>query len=569
MSTSASIDEPVVGDASHGDEGPSTPPQRAKVRHWLRHIPFAGALLAGVALRWIDWRAYRPALLYPDSVSYLGDALTGKLDVHRPSGYSFVIAPFAGPGDTSMISLSQHLLGLAVAVGLYALLLRRGVPAWGAALANVPLLFDPLQLVLEQYVLSDVLFEALLAFACGLLLWRRRPGLIEVIAAGALLGYAAIVRGAGMGLVVPAAVAVASLRLGWRRVGALVVAFALPVVGYMAAFNSQHGVWATNTYSSRYLYGRITSFVHCHAGLQLPAYERPLCPKQSVARRHNSDWYMWRPDSPQKSLKTPPGVSVTQALHDFDKRVVRAQPVAFARIVVRDFLFGFHPSRTHSVPGFPPSRWLFHGRYWSLDGTKAARHFRQLGYGPLVAERKYSSFLTKFQKVFHVPGPLLLLAAIIGLMASAGFGRARESGNRVACGLLLAVCMVPLLTAAALSGFSWRYQLPQLALLGPAGALGLTALLRRPQCALPQPTALRRLTTALLLNRGSAATVRSAEPWVGIATAAVCGAVIGALAFALHWAAPVTAAMLAVAAAAVIAVLLLASRWRGHPVASA
>jgi hypothetical protein len=33
--------------------------------------------------------------------------------------------------------------------------------------------------------------------------------------------------------------------------------------------------------------------------------------------------------------------------------------------------------------------------------------------------------------------------------------------------------------AALGSAFSWRYQLPQLVLLPPAGALGLTALLRR------------------------------------------------------------------------------------------
>jgi hypothetical protein len=36
-----------------------------------------------------------------------------------------------------------------------------------------------------------------------------------------------------------------------------------------------------------------------------------------------------------------------------------------------------------------------------------------------------------------------------------------------------------LVTAAMSSTFSWRYQLVQLVLLPPAGALGLTALVRR------------------------------------------------------------------------------------------
>jgi Dolichyl-phosphate-mannose-protein mannosyltransferase len=520
----------------------------------------------GVALRWIDWRAYRPALLYPDSVHYLSDAVTGELNDRRPSGYSFLLGPLVSHGNIAGIALAQHLLVLGIAILLYALMLRRGVPAWGAALALVPLLLDPLQLVLEQYVLSDVLFEALLVVACALLLWRRRPSLLEFVAAGAVLGYAAIVRGAGIGLIVPAALAAASLRLGWRRVAAIVVAFAVPLVIYMAAFQSQHGVFATNTFSSRYLYGRVTTFVHCHSGLRLPSYERPLCPKQSVSKRHSSDWYMWRKGSPQKHLKTPRGVTVIQALRDFDKRAIRAQPLAFARIAARDFLYGFHPSRTHSVPGFPPSRWLFHHYYWSLhDAPQTTSHFRQLGYGPFVAHRKYTRFLTDFQSVFHTPGPLLLAAALIAAVATAGVGRARQSGNRVASGLFLGLCLIPLMMTAALSGFSWRYQLPQLALLAPAGALGLAALLRRPRCPLPEPTTLHRLTTSVLRRSSSDTTARSAEYAVGLVAAAMAGLLFGTAAYVTHWARPATALVLALCAFLAVAVLLFSSRWRGTP----
>jgi hypothetical protein len=479
-----------------------------------------------------------------------------------------LLGPFVSHDGISMIALGQHLLILGAAVVLYLFLLRRHVPAWGAALATVPLLLDPLQLVLEQYVLSDVLFEALLVFAGVLLLWRRRPLLVDVVAAGAVLGYAALVRGAGIGLVVPAAFAGAALRLGWRRVVALVVAFGLPIVAYMAVFDAQHGAFATNTFSERFLYGRVTTFVDCHQHLHLPRYERPLCPKLSVDRRPSSDWFMWRDESPQYSLKPPRGVTAPHAIHDFDKRVIRAQPVAFARIVVRDFLFGFDPSRTHSVPGFPASRWLFHPDYWSLDGTlNAAVYFNRSGYGPLVAERPYSRFLTSFQNVFHTPGPLLLLAALIGGLASAGVGRARWSGGRVACGLLVALCLVPMLTTAALSGFSWRYQLPQLALLGPAAALAITALAGRSQGKVvgAEQTALRRLTRSVAPRRSSASGLHEAESWVGVATATLVGVFFGAAALASGWAAIRTAGVLGLAVAAVTAVLLFASRWRGMP----
>lgn len=518
--------------------------------------------MVGLALRWVTWRAYRPALLFFDSLYYLTGALTGALDVRRPSGYSFALIPFARSGDLAIVSFGQHVLGMAVAVVMYVFLLRRRVPAWGAALATLPLLCDPLQLILEQYVLADVLFEALLILACVLLLWRRRPLLIDVVAAGALLGYAAIVRGAGTGLVIPAAVAVVALRVGWRRVVALVVAFVVPVLLYMTAFHQQQGVWATSTYTPWYIYGRVASFVNCQ-GLQLPPYQQRLCPQLPVDQRLSSNWYIWNEQAPPATLNPPPGVTVGQALRDFDKRVIRDQPMAFARIVGRDFMFGFHPSRLHEVAGFPASRWLFGVPYPFEMPTLKAEHFTQLGLWPPSLDRGYARFLTAFQNYFHTPGPLLFVAAVIGVVASAGVGRARWSGDRVACGLLVAVCITSVVTSAALAGFSWRYQLPQLGLLGPAAALGLTASIRR---SIPtpdaEPTTLRRLTATVLRRRQPDDALRQAEPWVGIATAGLAGMCVGAAAAASGWAAPATAGVLALVAAAATAVLLFTSRWR-------
>jgi hypothetical protein len=535
---------------------------------WLRHVPFAALVVFGGWLRWVDWRAYRPALLFPDSVHYLKTALSGSLDQLRPSGYAFAVMPFARLGDIELISLAQHLLVLALAVVLYAFLLRRSVPAWGAALASVPLLCDPLQLVLEQYVLSDVLYEMLLVIACLLLLWRHRPRLVDIVLAAALLGYAALVRGAGTGLIVPAVIALAALRVGWRRLLVAVVAFAVPVVVYMAAFDVQHGAWATNSYSSRYLYARVTTFVHCHR-LHLPAYERPLCPSQPIAHRESSDWYMWKIKvSPQYTFTPPRGKTVAQVLRDFEKRVIRAQPVAYTRIVARDLLLGFSSSRRVQVPGFPAERWRFHRHYWSLDHGHASGHFIQLGFWPPALDRGDARFLTSYQAAFHTPGPLLLVAACFGALASAGIGRARRSGHRVACGLFVGVCMTSLLTTAALSGFSWRYQLPQLALLGPAAALAVTALCRRGRYALPaaDSTLLRRLSAALRRRPASDPAVRRAEPFVAVVAAVLVGAGVAAAAVGSGWAEPRTAAVFGIVAAVVSAVLLLGSRWRGLPV---
>jgi hypothetical protein len=64
------------------------------------------------------------------------------------------------------------------------------------------------------------------------------------------------------------------------------------------------------------------------------------------------------------------------------------------------------------------------------------------------------------------------------VIAALGLGRSRRSGDRTAIGLLSGACVMTLLTGVAVSGFSWRYQLPQIPLLPMAGALAVAALIR-------------------------------------------------------------------------------------------
>jgi len=67
------------------------------------------------------------------------------------------------------------------------------------------------------------------------------------------------------------------------------------------------------------------------------------------------------------------------------------------------------------------------------------------------------------------------MVAALGVVV--GVAGARRRGElRVAAWTFLALGLVVLVTAAMSSTFSWRYQLPQLVLLAPAGALALAAL---------------------------------------------------------------------------------------------
>jgi len=117
-----------------------------------------------------------------------------------------------------------------MAVALYAVLLRRGVPRWLAALAAAPVLLDAYELQIEQTIMPDVWFEAFIVAGLVTLLWRPRPGLRATVAGGLLLGLSAPVAQVGQILIVPALLYVLIAAGGWRRKlacgAALCVAFA-------------------------------------------------------------------------------------------------------------------------------------------------------------------------------------------------------------------------------------------------------------------------------------------------------------------------------------------------------
>ena len=192
---------------------------------------------------------------------------------------------------------------MAMAGALYALMLRRGVYRWLAALAVAPVLFDAYQLNAEQTIMPDVLFETLLVAGVVLLLWQRRPGLFLVILGGLALGASAPVRQVGEALIAPALIYVVFAAQGWRRRllhGAVLTAcFALPIVGYMSysAVIMQYGFELSNM-GNAYLYGRAAHAADC-ATLKIPAVERPLCPNASTSASLGVDGLVNAPESPR------------------------------------------------------------------------------------------------------------------------------------------------------------------------------------------------------------------------------------------------------------------------------
>ena len=181
---------------------------RGARRHWLLLI----LLAAGLGLRVVTQLAYRPAIFYIDSYKYLRGS--GGYD---PVGYNLLLKPILWAGNLATVAAVQHLLGLAMAVILYLTLTRRHAPRWAAALATAPLLLDAYQLQMEQTIMPDVTFEALILGGLAILLWNPRPRIWRLAAGALVLGLAADVRQIGEVLIIPAVIFAVLVARGWRR----------------------------------------------------------------------------------------------------------------------------------------------------------------------------------------------------------------------------------------------------------------------------------------------------------------------------------------------------------------
>ncbi|HTT49858.1 MAG TPA: phospholipid carrier-dependent glycosyltransferase [Streptosporangiaceae bacterium] len=458
-------------------------------RHWLMAI----LLAAGLALRVVTQLAYRPALLYIDSIKYLFGAYPGN----DPPGYQLVLQAFLKVGTLGLVAVLQHAAGLAMAVVLYLVLRRRGVPSWLAALATAPVLLDGYQLQIEQSIMPDTAFEVLIVAGLAALLWERRPPAALVLVAGLALGASATVRQVGEIFILPALVYLLAVTPGWRQklvqAAALVVAFALPVlfISYRNYVTIRH--FGLAPYAAGTIYGRAAAAADC-ATLSLPAYERPLCPPHRM-QVLGPDWLDHGAGSPIKRAVPPTGLPHVTFADDFSRQVLLQQPLRVAAAWARDSVKLFAVTRDtdrgdvsvtrwqfqRTYPVYPPYIRLRNGRLLFVHLTPAGQP-RVIRAGHRYADRPavaagLASFLRGYQlHGGYTPGLLFLCCVLAGLAGCAGLLRRRVSaGQRAtaqAC-LLTTASAVAVLLASDFFEFSWRYQLPALVTLPPAGALGI------------------------------------------------------------------------------------------------
>src|ERR1700756_1210371 len=162
---------------------------------------FAAAGVPALALRVDAELGYRWQSWFNDSFSYVRAAVTLTPNTTRPSGYPVYLWLLSPAHSYLLVTTSQHLMGLLVAVMIYALARHRfGAPAWAAVLATLPVLYDGFEIQLEHLLMADTLFLFLAMAAVTVVLWSPRPSWRACLAAGLLLGVSSAVRPTGLPL---------------------------------------------------------------------------------------------------------------------------------------------------------------------------------------------------------------------------------------------------------------------------------------------------------------------------------------------------------------------------------
>ena len=485
-------------------------------RHWL----FTVLLGAGLVLRVLASVAYRPALIYIDTMKYLYNAYPGA----DPVGYKVPLKLILVVSNLETVAAIQHLLGLLIAVTIYLMLIRLRVPPWLAALAAAPVLLDAYQLQIEQTIMPDLWFEALIVAAIAVLLMTQPSGgkrwkiMRNVLISGLLLGLSATFRQVGEVLILPVLAYLVIAGGGWRailtRSVAFSAAFAVPILAYMTGSYYITGhFWLDSTTLSVSTYGRMATAADC-ATLRIPAYERPLCPN-ARQRGYGLDWLDHDAASPLKTYVAPRGLNRYAVIASFNRQVAEQQPIRVAAAIAGDAAKLFAIDHTSSQTGTPVSRWQFQTFYptypnWvtlSKSGTivfglrltpaggPLIRHPLDPGYGGRASvSQPIARFLHTYQLGGgYTPGPALAVLALAGLIGSiaavitrlswltpAARRRATTRAPQLAqlslaC-LLFFGCGAAVLAMSDAFQFSWRYQLPALVTLPPAGVLGIAAI---------------------------------------------------------------------------------------------
>jgi hypothetical protein len=465
---------------------------RSATRPVASHRLFSAALFLALLLRLDAELGYRWQSWFNDSFTYVKAAVTLTPETTRPSGYAVYLRALSPAHSYLLVTATQHLMGLLIAVMMYAVARHRfGAPSWLAVLATLPLLFDGFELELEHLIMADTLFLFLAMAGITVALWTPRPSWRACLAAGLLLGLSATVRSTGLPLLavfviyllvtlLPArSIRWRSLSSGaqpegpggrppggycrsWRSLAAGlavgVAAFGVPLAGYEAWYHSAHGEFALTDSTGVFLYSRVMTFADC-SRMSLPADLRVLCTSVPPDQRPNGQDYIWKPVSPLLRLGHPEfSPAVNKLAERFAIKAIEAQPFDYAGAVWDDTVRSFEWNRSVFPNAQTYDDYLFgytspHIPVSPFGGYPTAEGYYVHGDPATAIVNPFAGLIRTYQRWVWLPGTvygLILLAGLYGIAA-----RWRRGGREA---LLPWLCSVTLIVApAATAEFDYRY----------------------------------------------------------------------------------------------------------------
>ncbi len=453
-----------------------------------RNLLFTVALGLAALVRVVVMLGYRPALLIRlDSYFYLSDATKSVPDPDNTNGYPFFLRLLEPFHSLALIAGVQHVMGLVIAVIVYAVLRRQRVPAWASTLAAAPVLFDSRELLVEHAIMADTLATLLMIIALAVLLSRQHPSYLRSATAGLLMGLSAVVRPTALPLIVLVALYLLVRRTGWTKAGAALLAGLIPVAGYVAWFAASYGVLNLTNSSGLFLWARTTSFANCKV-IKPPADLKALCPSRNpghpgllrpnpdswstLQRQQTPQTMLWarrdwpwqpRPKSGYESYNAAFTPAKNKLAQQFAIRAIEAQPAGYAKVVAEGIAQTFLD--TDTTWRWPVSQPHTDGVVAGRAGyeTNALRAYLGSTDG-LTADlgthlgtrvtNPAAGYLTVYDKIVFLPGILFALAFLAGL----GGLIYRRSMSPA---LLLWVCaVVVLVLPIAENQYNYRYALP-------------------------------------------------------------------------------------------------------------
>jgi Dolichyl-phosphate-mannose-protein mannosyltransferase len=460
----------------------------------VRRIPLALAIVLGIgiALRVVAWLAVHPAVMNSvDTPVYIGMADGGMFaDPVRPAGYSmFLRALHSVSSDLDLTIASQHLLGIATSILLYATVRRIGAPVWAGVAAAAAVLVALDQVYLEHTILAECVFTfglavTLYASVRALDSPRQLVGAITtrhawLVAAGLCLGGTAWVRGVGLPMVAFLALwfVLAVPGRWWVRIGRGALAGGAAAVALLVYFQLNEeatGRFGLVEGTGWGMYARVAPFADC-TQFDPPEGTSGLCEDKPPIERQGSDFYTWNGRSPARRLfgYPPEGNSELTA---FAREVIIHQPFRYGLVVLRDTTRYFAPDIDIEAEGSgTPSSWTTFARRDVNESSIAGAVRSYYPTETVHFNGALARTLTDLQALLRVQPALMLLSVILGAVGI------WLSSGRVRAGLILLLgsALLLLVIPSATAAFSARYAYPAGGPFIAAGAIGVWVIFRR------------------------------------------------------------------------------------------